>query len=350
MRLIPLFALLFAGCSKSDAINLDETGVIDTQDTEDTDTDTEDTDTEDTDTEDTDTEEPCAAEVVSINPGDNTDGVPADVLVIAGFSDPAEEALIALSGPDGAVAGTTTLAEDGLTASFASDEDLQRATEYQVEVTVCDETSTSMFTTVPEAIEENSLLGRVYDLDLTNVTWNDPPASMASTLIGMIDTSHILMMVDNIDSAAQTIQFVGAPGWVPQQVVTQYPCAEAIDFDPADFTANPYFSVGPNNFSLDVAGYEIPVENLVVDASFDSDGSNLKNLRFQAHLDGSFVIPDFGLSICDAASLFGVSCVSCPNDSSRSCIAMDADANTAPYIENLVVNPDIDPSLDPNCN
>ena len=350
MRLIPLFALLFAACSSSDEINLEETGVIDTQDTEETDTDTEDTDTEDTDTEDTDTEEPCSAEVTAVNPGDNADGVPADVLVVASFSDPAEEASIALSAANGPVAGTTTLSEDGLSASFASDEDLDRATEYRVEVTVCDQASTSVFTTVPEPIDENSLVGRVYDLDLTTVTWNDPPASMASTLIGMIDTSHILMMVDNIDSTSETIQFVGAPGWTDQQVITQYPCAAAIDFDPADFTANPYFSVGPNNFSLDVAGYQIPVENLIVDASFDTDGANLKNLRFQAHLDGSFVIPDFGLSICDAASLFGVSCVSCPNDSSRDCIAMDADATKAPYIENLVVNPDIDPSLDPNCN
>ena len=339
MRLIPLIALLFVGCSKSDSINIEETGDIDTQDTE------------ETDTEETDTEEDCNAEVTSISPANNADGVPADVLVEAGFSEEASEASIALTGPNGVIPGTSSLADDGMSVSFTTDEDLARETEYVIEATVCDETTTAVFTTVPMPIDENSLVGRVYDLDLANVTWTDSSmSSMMGTLMGMIDTSHILMMVEAVDSTNQTIKFVGAPGWTDQGVITQYPCTEAIDFENADFSANPYFAVGPNSFSLDVAGYQIPVDQMMVDASFDADGSHLKNLHFQAYLDGSFVVPDFGLSLCDAASLFGVSCMECPEDSSRDCIEMDADATSVPYIENLVVNPDIDPSIDPNCN
>ncbi|MEC7242319.1 MAG: Ig-like domain-containing protein [Myxococcota bacterium] len=349
MRLIPLFALLFAGCSKSDSINLEETGVIDTQDTEDSDTET-DTDTEDTDTEDTDTEEPCSAEVTAISPADTADGIPADVLIVADFSDPADEATIAVSGPSGPVGGTTALAEDGLSATFAADEDLARASEYLVEVRVCEETTTSTFTTVPEAVDESSLLGRVYDLDLATVSWNEPSSTLADLLIGQIDTSHILLMVTEINETDQTISFVGAPGWIEQQALAQYPCVEAIDFDPADFTANPYFSVGPNNFTIDLAGNQIPVENLLVEASFDADASNLKNLHIQAFLDGSFVIPDLGFSICDFASIVGISCSACPVDSTRDCLTLDADAEKAPFVQGLTVDPEIDPSSNPDCN
>jgi len=156
-------------------------------------------------------------------------------------------------------------------------------------------------------------------------------------------------MVEDIDSDAQTIKWVGAPGWTDSGVLTQYPCAEAIDFDNADFSGNPYFSVGPKDFNLNISGFELPVESLVIEGSFDATGNNLKNVHFQAFLDGDFVIPDFNMSVCDAAAMLGVTCTSCPSDATKDCMELDADASSLPYKANVVLNPDIDPSIDPNC-
>jgi hypothetical protein len=187
---------------------------------------------------------------------------------------------------------------------------------------------------------------------LSNVSWNEPDASSASLLISQLDTSHILMLVEDIDSSAQTIKWVGAPGWTDSGVLTQYPCAEAIDFDSSDFSANPYFSVGPKDFSLNIAGFDVPVQSLLVEGSFDSTGNNLKNVHFEAFVQGDFTIELFNtaMTVCEAADMLGISCTACPADATMDCLELDADASSVPYKPNVALNPDIDPSIDPNCN
>ena len=349
--IITLVALSLVACSQKSDETGTETGTIGTEtgltDTS-TDTDTGNTTYTDTDT-DTDTEEDCNATVTAITPADGAENVSANVLVIADFSEAVEEATLTVTGPDGPVAGEAHVVIDGMSISFSSESELARSTEYDVEVSVCDMVSTSSFTTVEEAIEENALIGRVYDLDLTSVNWTSPPASIANLMMGFITTSHFLLLVEDVDESSQTIDLAGAAGWENNSVVTQYPCAEAFDFDPSDFSSNPFFSAGPISTVMEVGSETVNLESLVFEGSFVNQGDSVDNLHVTTYLDGEIELDGFG-RLCDAVAMFGVSCDPCPSDASLECLLLDATATNVVAKPNLMLDVDIDPSQNPACN
>ena len=347
-HITPFLAIFLIACPGKDDTAEEETGVV-TEETEtgttDTDTETGETDTV-TDTETTDDE--CAAELASISPANGAEGIPADALVVATFDGPVGEASIMVSGPNGAVEGSNAISSDGATVTFTPDMELERETTFTVEVANCDSSWTSSFTTVEAPIEDSALIGRTYDLDLTTVSWTSPPANIATMMMDYIDTNHLLLMVEDVDTDTQMIDLVGAAGWDNSGVVTQYPCAEAIQFDPSDFSGNPYFSAGPKDTVMTVMGAEVELQSLTFEGAFVGDGEKLDNLSVLAWLDGSFEIPNMG-QLCDLVGMFGVSCESCP-DGSGDCLKLDASARNLPAKENLFIDANIDPSIDPACN
>jgi hypothetical protein len=67
-------------------------------------------------------------------------------------------------------------------------------------------------------------------------------------------------------------------------------------------------------------------------------------------IDTGPISEDSGSDICALASAFGDTCVACPDDGAEECLELDVHSDRSPWIENLAVDKDIDPSSDPHCN
>lgn len=313
----------------------------------DTDTDTDaDTDSDtDTDT-DSDTDVPCEAEIDYLNPGNGTVGVSVTPTLLAWFTAEVgeDQYTFLLEGPEGEVPGSTTLSADGLSASFTPSGELDREEEYTATVTVCEDEEDSTFTTVGDPV--SGLEGNTYDVDLNSVTWNSPASG--SLLAGLLDTNHILLMVEAVSSGGATIEFVGAAGWEDPSL-EQYPCSQAIDFDPADFTGNPYFQLGPADTTFGAAGYSVDVSDLMVAGSFSEDASELQNLQVTGYMD----VRDLeisGTDACTLVSFVGDKCISCPSDGVAGCLYLDVETRSAVLAAGVSVDPAIDPTTNPDCN
>ncbi|MCP4806614.1 MAG: Ig-like domain-containing protein [Proteobacteria bacterium] len=346
---LPALALLAfaAGCTGDDGtINTGEDSVPEVD--ADTDTDADSDSDSDADT-DSDTDTDCEIAISYLDPGNNTNGVSPTPTLKAWFDSDAtlNDITLSLEGPDGDIAGTTELLNGATGAGFTPGEELARSTQYTFNVETCTDDASSTFTTVEGEIDPSDLQGRVYDIDLNSVTWNSPAESTGSLLVGQLDTDHILILVESVDD--DTIVMTGAMGWTDSGTLEQYACAEAINFPDADFSANPYFQAGPDTTTFDAGGYQIPVTDFVVSGSFDDGGDNLVNVSVEGYvdLDG---LEFSGYAACDLLALSGDSCIACPDDGDEQCVYLDVEDDEAPYESSVSVDPDIDPSANPDCN
>ena len=342
MSLLLLAAL---GCDSNDGtINVADSGIVDGDADADADTDT------DTDADgDTDSDTDCDIGISYLDPGNGTVGVSPTPLLRAYFDDPAtmDDIELSLEGPDGGVDGGVELSGGDLIATFTPGDELARDTDYTFSVTTCSDAEESSFTTVEGPLDGNILEGRVYDIDLNSVTWNSPSSTTGALLTSQLDTDHILILVEDIDDDAETIKLTGAMGY-DDGGLAQYPCAEAIAFPEADWSTNPYFQAGPENTVLGAAGFELQVMDFTVSGAFSGDGGEMQNVGVVGYvdLDGLEVS---GYEGCDLLALGGDSCTACPDDGEVTCAYLDVEDSSAPYESGVTVDPDIDPSSDPNC-
>ena len=340
-----LLLLAAIGCDSDDGtIAVADSGIVEG----DTDTDA-DTDTDTDSDADTDSDTDCDIAIAYLDPGDNTVGVSPTPVLTAWFESAASEddITLSLSGPDGDVDGAVALANGDTAATFTPGSELTRSTSYTFSVTTCTDSGASTFTVVDGPLDENILEGRVFDIDLNSVTWNSPSSTTGALLTSQLDTDHILILVEDIDSDAETIKLTGAMG-LDDGGLIQYPCAEAIPFPEADFSGNPYFQAGPQDTTIGAAGYDLSMLDFTVSGAFAGDGSEMQNVSVVGYidLDGLEVS---GYEGCDLLALGGDSCVACPDDGDVSCAYLDVEDSSAPYESGVTVDPDIDPSADPNC-
>ena len=196
--------------------------------------------------------------------------VPVDTVVLAVFSEPADLATITVTTGSTTVAGTMALQGDGSSATFTPTSELERDTTYDIDVSVCDSTSSSSFTTLPEGVAAADLEGKTYDFDLATAEWIEP--SFGGDLVDLFEANHILIMIEDVDEAAETIDGLGAPGWESGSTVEQYPCADGADFDPVPFPDNPAFAFGPDEFSLGDKTFDVDIHDATVTGRFAADG------------------------------------------------------------------------------
>ncbi len=190
------------------------------------------------------------------------------------------------------------------------------------------------------------LTGRTYDIDLAgpDITWRSPSAG--PTLITMLQTDHLVLMVE---AAGSQIDTVSAAAMVLDRGLTPYPCAAAFDFPPTPFSANPAFLVGPLDAALVAGSTSVPLYDLAFGGSFNPDGSEIAQLEVSALIDSRPISSSQGIDVCAALPSFGDECVACP-DGEVACIALDVSDASAPWQTDLTVDANIDPSNDPHCN
>ena len=328
-----LFSILACEPSDGGSVALDDSGDGDA----DTDTDADsDTDT-DTDT-DSDADTDCELPIDYVDPGDNTIKVATGVSPRVWFdgetaTDPSEVSFT-LSDADGDLSGTVNLLNGGAGAEFVPSEELARSTVYTWSVETCSDEETGMkFTTVAGPTGTSTLVDNVYLVDLAGVDWTSPDKSVGGIILGQLETKFILVKVQAANETQ--VDMVGATAWDNTGAVAQYPCVEAIDFDPANFEGNPAFQAGPVTTSLSAGGFDVEIHEFELSGSFESDQSAVNNLRIRGYLDldGLEVA---GSDACDALSFLGESCGPCPDDGDESCVLLDVTDPNAPLTDATV--------------
>ncbi len=350
--LLPLFAssFLFA-CESSSSVKVDDTsaGVDDTGTDDSAGIDTDSADTGGNDTSDTaDSGANCTASIVSVTPADGSLDQALDVPVTVTLSAPVTTADVSF-GLTPAATGVVSASEDGLTVTWTPTEALARETSYSVIVTACGDEVTSGFTTVG-APTAAPIVGRTYDVELDgrDLTWNSPSSTVASLLVGNIDTTSLLFMVE--DASDTTIDLVAAGGYDARGSTLQYPCAPPIDFPEGDFSSNPRFDVGPLDASLAASGLTVPLYAFTVDGRFEADASAMRDV----HVRGLIDVRDLGAAtgfgdVCALLPAFGISCVDCP-DGEAQCLELDVVDASAPWRSGVTLDAALDPASDPACN
>ena len=187
------------------------------------------------------------------------------------------------------------------------------------------------------AVEDSTLLGRTYTLDLANARIVEP-AGIGSVLTSYL-TQDILVGVDSI--ADGEVQMIGAIGAEDAEPPRQDFCDPTIPFPAADWSASPYFQIGPQTTTLSVAGYDIEIGDLEITGTFASDGSYFGGGTLAGTIDTRPLAPllddsgDEG-AICDLAINFGATCTACSDDKPF-CLTLVADQIIALEVANTTL-------------
>ena len=348
MRLCVLIApvLLFTACNTGTlGVDSRDTGTADTgtADTGAADTGAADTSAADTGTTDTgggDTGSTmCTAMVNSTSPTDNETNVAVNKVITARFSAAVGENDWSLS-VEG-VTGTSTLASNGLSATFEADAPLDTDTTYTLDASACGHDKSLEFTTADGPLPAESLSGNTYAIDYNDVTWVQPP-NIGALVSSYVNIEYFLVNVEDVNTDAATIHAAASLGITDSTTsdIVQDPCTTPYDFGDQDFSGNPVFDVGPADFQ---AG-NITLSSAEIKAAFVDGGASLQDIRISGQIDTAGA--NVGFDLCSF-----LSCTTClENPSSDTCIDVLLVADQADKVDGLVFDPTLDPSLNSACN
>lgn len=285
---------------------------------------------------DTDTDADCTATVVGIEPADGDIDVASNTTVVATFSTPVDAAEIGL---DGGMTGSVTIADNGLSAVFTPDGFFAAGQTYTATAAVCESSDAASFT-ILEAPDEAVLEGKTYAIDLTQANFEDPPG--IGGILGDQLTTPILLGVVAVTGVS--LETIGAIGVAEADPAEQEFCAETLDFPDADYSGAPGFQIGPADLALNVAGYDITIDDLLVSGIFADDGSEFHDGVFEGYIDTRPLVPLYDPTadedaICVLVGYLGASCVACSSDGGEFCLHMLANEITAYEVEDLTLAP-----------
>lgn len=240
-----------------------------------------------------------------------------------------------LSDPDSTAALTTDIpghqepSEDGLTVKWVPDAPLSPSTAYSVTLDYCGGSVQLDFTTsdLGTSMSDPSILvGRTYVLALGDARIVEP-AGIGSVLSSYLTTDILLGVSTVTDTSLDIIGAVAVADVTPD---VQDFCTPTIPFPTADFSEQPFFTVGPQTTTLAVAGYEIEIGDLNVTGTFAADGSYFDGGTLSGTIDTRPLAPlidDSGNegAICDLAVNFGAECEACSSDGEPYCLTLVAD-------------------------
>ncbi len=249
-----------------------------------------------------------------------------------------------LTGPDATatittdIPGSQVVSADGLTVSWVPTSPLDPATSYSASLTYCAGTHDLSFTTseLGGAMTDTSvLLDKTYVLDLGTANIIEPPG-VGAVLGGLVENG-ILIGVMGIDGSN-----ISMSGGLESDAGGQDYCTATFPFPDADFSAAPFFSVGPQDTVLSFAGYEISVKQLEITGTFAADGSYFGGGTLGGAVDARDIaeaFPELGYDaagLCDFLVSFGAECGAC-TDSEPYCLTLVAKDIVAEEASGLVL-------------
>jgi hypothetical protein len=245
-----------------------------------------------------------------------------------------------LSQGDTDVPGTTWYSIDDKTIFFTPDAPLVPLTDYTAALDYCAGTGSVDFTTSelgPQVTED--LTGRTYVLDLFNARFTEP--MIFNQVLETIMTKRVLIGVTGLSDGTLDMMLAVSP--VDADPPAQDFCKKTVAVSGgADFSEDPFFSIGPTDMTFDIADGTITINNLEFSGAFASDGSYFGGgvLRGQAdarEIAATNAIEKFrgmsGHDICDyLKNTIGVLCDSCASDEQPYCLDIKADSINAPEL------------------
>jgi len=250
---------------------------------------------------------------------------------------------LSLSEPNGALLpGSTELSNGGSLLTFDPDADLEPSSQYRVAVSWSSEAGSLSFDfeTGPygeqlDGSAEQSLIGRVFNLDLSGANFVQPPGvgPILQSQVGDVAILFTMTAESSFDAASQPgLHIVGVMGEIEGGQVSQDPCTETLGFTygadavfgtsddtPAEWD-NPSMELGPTNLQLNLEGMPTTIENLVISGAFHPELDDMQGGVFQGLIDTRPLAPQLDPeggedSICQLVrETVGVDCVPCNDD------------------------------------
>lgn len=253
-----------------------------------------------------------------------------------------------LSDPDptatvsSAIAGELVFSSDGRWIRWVPSAPLTPETDYSATLTWCGGDDTISFRTSTTGLDltaPDTMVGDTYAIRLADGRVLEPPG-LGEVLTADL-TTQILIGVQAIGGGE--VDLVGAISTEFSDPPEQNYCNANIDFPALTFTDAPYFSVGPADLTLAIAGDIIDVFDLVLTGAFTPDGSAIDGVTFNGTVDTRPLAPlvDQGSgdenAICELALNFGAECVACPSDGGVFCVTLEVDHLRAEKVDGLTL-------------
>ena len=311
----------------------------------------------DADTDDTgtvpDPEDLCSGIIEKLSPEDAQTGwFYRDTLTVTftDVPDPVESVDISLVTEDGEAVPFTVTWNDVHSLDAYLSAELVGNTVYTLTAS-CENEMNATFETdefgSPMESSSSDLIGKVFELDLPNAEFTEPPA--VGALLGSYLSSPLLASVQAADEENLTL-LVAQGYWDEDGVAHQDMGTGCYDFPPADFSASPFFAADTDyiNILYQSGSVEanIPMRNMHLEGTFSPDGGAIGGAWIGGLVDTSSLGPllDIGDSdepevICEYVSVFGLSCEDC-GDGSELCLYVEAHFDDAPLLEGMTIDPD----------
>ena len=198
---------------------------------------------------------------------------------------------------------------------------LEEETEYSWVADLCgEEVASGTFTTRTEgeALETpEALVDRSFSLDMVDATWLEPSGSGGDLVAQYFGGLFLIGVQDVSETELDTIFAVGED--MGGGMVQQDPCYKTEDFEPADFTRNPYFELGPRRMPLEVQGQSMMLDAVQIFGALVDDGTDLADAELRADADLRQMGQDWE-TYCDLGVLVGITCTACEADGEESCV------------------------------
>jgi hypothetical protein len=220
----------------------------------------------------------------------------------------------------------------GNTLVFTPGSALDPNTAYTAHVSfACSSDASWTFTTgeVGSAVTTD-LTGKTYALDLASGRFVHPEG--VGDLLQQYLTADVLIGVQSVDGT--DLQMIGAIGKTDADPPEQDVCAETIPFPVADFSDNPFFQVGPATTTINVQGYSITIDDLLISGAFAPDGTYITGAVLSGKIDTRPLVPLLDENgeddaICQLAASIGVTCEACADGTGDFCLSLYVDSINA---------------------
>ena len=235
-------------------------------------------------------------------------------------------ASLALTGPDGAVAGSSAV--NGTKVVFTPDAALSPSTSYTASLTYCNSATPVDIGFTTSALGSAltvDLVGKTYAVDLASGNFVEPPG--IGSLLGGLFENNILLGITSADTQLHILGAISAAGNTDQDF-----CTETLNsFPAADFSNSPYFEIPEGDVTLTVAGFTATIHGLSVAGTFAADGSYFGGGELSGQLDAREIVDlvsEAGLDVesaddvCGLIQGFGVSCSEC-SDGTNYCVSLE---------------------------
>ena len=141
------------------------------------------------------------------------------------------------------------------------------------------------------------------------------------------------------ETVGSTVQMIGALA-VKNSTRQDY-CDPSIAFPEADFSANPFFSIGPQDTTFNVAGYAVDIEDLNITGAFAPDATFIEGATLSGTIDtrplAGLIDPKNEAAICELAANFQAECQPCPSDGAPFCLTLVANRIVGTLVDGSLV-------------